>query len=180
MRSDKIILISIIAVCLVTLFVGSSAYGATDSPSVTVNSGSLSIASNAAVSMSSVTLDGTDKTSSGTMSTLTSTDARGLGTGWNVTLVSTNFVKTTDATKTIASTGFSIASPTVTTVDGNTAPTPSAVGNLGGSGGKLLSAASGNGMGKYTTTGALSLSVPAETYSGAYSATITATIADGP
>lgn len=178
MRSDKFVFLAIITLSLVAVVFSGVAYGVQDTPDIEITGGSLSIATDGLVSMPEVTLTGTDKFPTGSMSQLTSTDPRGTGTGWNVTLVSTNFVNA--AAKTIASTAFSIAQPTVTTVDGNTAPTPTAVSILGGSGGKLLSATTGYGMGTYTTTGALSLAVPAETYAGTYTATITSTIADGP
>ncbi len=136
------------------------------------------------VSVTGETLTGSDISTTGDLGTLTSIDARGTGAGWTVTVASTDFVENTVATHTIDitysaanGTDFKVSSaPDVTTVYGNTAPTPGS-GYLDGGGITLLSAAAGDGMGNYTCAPALYLGIPGETYAGTYTATITETIA---
>lgn len=132
-------------------------------------------------SLNSVTLDGTDQTTTGTVGTVQVVDARGSGLGWSLNIKATNFVETSDPSRIIditsgANTGFSVPSaPTVTVIAGNTAPSSSS-GNLDGLGFNLLTAAANTGMGTYQTTPDLELKVPAETYSGSYESTVTLTV----
>lgn len=153
------------------------AYAATASVTVVVNGGGLSMPAGGNQTLSPVTLDGTLKTSAGSLGLLDIVDARGTGAGWNVVVSSTNFA---DSTKTIDASGFKVPSaPAVTTVAGNSAPT-SFSGALNGGGSKLLSAAADAGMGEYQATPGLGLSVPAATYAGNYTATVTETVTSGP
>lgn len=150
-----------------------------DTITVVVGGGSLSMSSGGNQTIGAVTLDGTDKTSTGSMGTLSVTDARGSGAGWNVTTSATDFFKSGDPSKTISKSGFIVPSiPGVSTISGNTAPT-SFSGNLG-TGFKLLSAALNQGMGSYETSPSLELAIPAETFIGTYDSTLTVTVTSGP
>jgi len=148
---------------------------------VTVVPGSLTANYLGGQSLNSVTLDGTDKTTTGTVGTIEVVDARGSGLGWSLNIKATDFVETSDPSRIIditpgADTGFSVPSaPTVNVIAGNTAPS-SFSGNLDGTGFNLLSAAANTGMGTYQTTPDLELKVPAETYSGTYESTVTLTV----
>lgn len=175
------IVLGIASFVLSTPILANIALAANDTFQQTVNGGNLTHTSaGGAVTMGAITLSGADQTSVGIMPQQESIDARGSGAGWNVVFVGTNFVKSGDATKTIASTGFQVSpTPSVTTVDGNTAPSASS-GAMSGSGLTVLSAASDNGMGTYRITPSVSLSVPAETYTGSYAATVASTISTGP
>ena len=153
---------------------------AADTVTVVVTGGTLSMTAGGNQTLTSVTLDGTDKTTTGSLGTLDVKDARGSGAGWNVVVASTDFAKGGDPSKTIAAAGFNVpAVPAVTTVAGNGAPT-SFSGALNGAGLKLLSAALDSGMGEYQTTPNLQLAVPAQTYAGTYTATVTETVTSGP
>ena len=140
----------------------------------------LSITTEDNVTLAGVTLDSSDKSTTGSLDTLTAeNDAAD---GWHIIVSSTDFTKTGDVSKTISATGFDISSvPTVTTISGDDVNKPTAYqGCLAGAGLKLLSAEPGDGIGMYEVTPELSLGIPAETYAGTYTATITETIATGP
>lgn len=169
-----------ILVVLVSLAIYGAGVATADTVTVVINGGTLSMTAGGNQTLNPVTLDGTDKSTTGSLGTLDVKDARGTGAGWNVVVASTDFVKTGDPTKTIAAGGFNVpAAPVVTTVAGNAAPT-SFAGALNGAGLKLLSAALDEGMGEYQTTPDLQLAVPAETYAGTYTATVTETVTSGP
>ncbi|MEW6283530.1 MAG: WxL domain-containing protein [Candidatus Eremiobacterota bacterium] len=152
---------------------------------ITINAGALSISHAGSVTFAPLTLNGLDQAATCTSTpTLTLTDARGSGSGWNVTLSATNF---TSGGNSILASGFTFTGPggTVTTVAGNAPPTQSTVvaQALSPGGFKVLSAAANTGMGRYTYTPATAqfgLTVPASTFAGNYSSTMTFTIASGP
>ncbi|MEW6283529.1 MAG: WxL domain-containing protein, partial [Candidatus Eremiobacterota bacterium] len=162
-------------------------WGQTTNPNATVNvnAGALTITHVNNVTFADVTLNGTDQSPACTGTpTLTLTDARGSGVGWNVTVSATNFISGPNS---IAGSGFTFTGPggTVTTLAGNAQPTQSVVAAtaLNPGGFKILSAAVNQGMGSYTYTpanGQFALNVPASTFAGSYTSTMTFTIASGP
>lgn len=167
---------------LLTVFVVGVALAANPfKVSVVVNAGSLTADHLGGQSFNGVTLDGTNKTTTGTVGTIQVVDARGSGAGWSLNIKATDFVETSDPSRIIditpgAGTGFSVpAAPTVNIIAGNTAPS-SFSGDLDGAGFDLLSAAANTGMGTYQTSPDLELKVPAETYSGTYESTVTLTV----
>ena len=102
---------------LLTLVLGISAVAYAESASVTVTGGSLA-ESVANVSLTGVTLDGTDKTTTSTSNAWTAEDPTGMGTGWHLTIAATDF--TTDDVQKVdigASTAgtFTLTYATVTT-----------------------------------------------------------------
>lgn len=178
--TKKAWLIIVTMVALVSLAIYGAGMAVADTVTVVVNGGTLSMTAGGNQTLNPVTLDGTDKTTTGSLGTLDVKDARGTGAGWNVVVASTNFEKSGDPSKTISAAGFRVPSaPGVVTVAGNAAPT-SFSGALNGAGLKLLSAALDSGMGEYQTTPDLELDVPAETYAGTYTATVTETVTSGP
>ncbi len=152
----------------------------------TITGGSLSESTTATPSFS-VTLDGTDKTASYTLP-MTVTDARGTGSGWNVTVTSTQF-STGAGGNTLPATASSVQSVSSACVSGSTctnptnsvgypltipaaATAPTAV--------KLFNAASSTGLGKFTLTPTVQVSVPANTFAGTYTSTVTLAVVSGP
>ena len=135
----------------------------------------------AAVTFPAVTLDGTPQTVSGSTSAWR-VDATGETGGWNLTVVSTDF---TAATRTIAVSNFTIRllNSDIVVVPGDlTGPTSTQTTftSLSGAPLKIASAAVGDGDGVYDLTPGFELTVPAETYAGDYSATLTVDVAVGP
>ena len=177
---------------------GLAAYAAgpvgAETTTIDVNGGTLSSTTNS-ISFSTVTLDGTDTTTTGN-ATWTVVDPTGTGAGWNITVVSTDITGLevdglTTRTIDIDAAGgdqdllVSVASIAVTT--GNGLPTTAVGSNTdvpftGASALKILSAAADDGMGTFTYVPTFTLEVPAETYASntTFGGTITVTIASGP
>ncbi len=157
---------------------------------VTISGGSLSETA-ATVSLSGVTLDGTDQTSTSayTANTWTVTDARGTGAGWNVVIDSTDFDDGGSNSIDISVAGnefkIQLTADHITVTAGSAAPTSSVTSltaiPTNPSTMKILSAAAdGTGMGKYSLQPNFELGVAAETYAGSYTATLTLSATTGP
>ncbi len=137
------------------------------------------------ISSPSTTLNGTDKSMTWQI-VLDIIDTRGTGAGWNLTITSTQLKTLTGKTLPTTATRItaldatcaptascSSATNTVTyplTVPADSAaPTPV----------KFFNAASGSGQGQFQLTITLSTKVPANSYKGTYTSTITPAINDG-
>ena len=128
----------------------------------------------------STTLSGEDLVVSGDLGASTVVDATGSGAGWNLTVSMSPF--TTAAGKTLPS-GAALTITGVSVVkNAGKAPVNTVVYpvTVGASAVKFYSAAADSGMGKFTVTPAVSLSVPADTYAGTYATTITMSVVAGP
>ena len=135
----------------------------------------------AAITFPGVTLDGSDQTVNGSTSAWQA-DATGEVGGWNVTVASTDFSNA--ESKTIAVSNFEIRllDANIVWVSGDVtkpASTQTTFGALSGSALKIASAAVGEGDGVYDLTPDFRLTVPAETYTGSYTATVTIEISAG-
>lgn len=147
--------------------------------SVTVTGGNLGNQAQA-ISFPGVTLNGLDQTVAGTTAPAwVAQDARGSGLGWNVTITSTNF---TGSGGSIPVANFKVQLLAVTTLSGNTAPTPSpgSYTALGSTPLKLLSATGPAGMGSYEYTPQFQLTVPGSAAVGSYTANVTVSVNSGP
>jgi hypothetical protein len=133
-------------------------------------------------------LNGDDQTMTYALG-LTVTDARGSGAGWNLTITSTLFddghghqfasnASSINAAPTVVCSGIgshctnptnSITYP-VGVPAGSTAPTPV----------KFFNAATGSGLGKFTITPTVTISVPGSTYAGTYTSTVSVAVVSGP
>ena len=136
----------------------------------------------APITFPGVTLDGTDQTVSGSTSAWRA-DATGTVDGWNVTVASTDFAN--DDGKTIAVSNFEsrLMDANIVVVSGDTigpASTQTTFAALGGTPLKIALAAVGEGDGVYDLTPDFRLTVPAETFVGSYTATVTIAISVGP
>lgn len=149
--------------------------------------GALTVSSSAAPSFS-VNLNGGDQAPTFTVP-MTLTDTRtgsGSAAGWNLSITSTQYTTGTATLATNASaitalsatcdSGGSCVSPASTVSQpvsvpaAPTAPMPA----------KLTNATAGTGMGKFTVTPTVAVSVPQNSYAGAYRSTLTVSLSSGP
>ena len=161
-----------------TYTVGAPAAGSVQA-TVSVTGGSLSNTAQS-IAFPGVTLTGADQLVVGATAAWQAQDARGTGAGWNVTVTSSNFTGTGGS---IAVANFKLRLPSVTTIAGNTAPTPSPASYVALSNAtplKILSAAAATGMGTYGYTPETQLTVPGSTSAGSYTANVSVSINSGP
>jgi hypothetical protein len=146
----------------------------------------LAVASNGTPSFG-LTLNGSDQTATYTLP-VQATDPRGSGTGWNLTVTSTQFkdasshtFPTTASTITAATSACSTGSTCTNATNAITytsfalpagAVAPAAV--------KFFNAAANTGLGKMDVNATVSVAVPANTFAGTYSSTVTVSIVSGP
>jgi hypothetical protein len=147
--------------------------------------GALSLSNGATASISD-TLDGTDQSVSYSLP-LTMNDLRGSGAGWNLTMTSTTF--NDGAGHTLATNASSLASATSSCTAGGTctnptnsisypltvpaaATAPAAV--------KVFNAGANTGMGRFTVTPSINVSIPGNSYAGSYASTLTIAAVSGP
>lgn len=138
--------------------------------------------SSAAISFPSVTLNGADQTVSGSTSAWRA-DATGEAGGWKLTVASADFDNGAGKTIDVANFEIRLLDSNISLVSGDAAvptSTQSSFTALSGSATKIASAAVGEGNGVYDLTPEFRLAVPAETYTGSYSATVTIAISSGP
>ena len=136
----------------------------------------------ASITFPDVTLDGTDQTLTGSTSPWRA-DATGTADGWNVTVASSDFDN--GAGRTIAVSNFEIRllDANIVVVSGDTnkpVSTQSTFTPLSGTALKISSAAVGVGDGVYDLTPNFRLTVPAESFTGNYTATVTIATIVGP
>ncbi len=176
---------------ILAMALGSSVAAFADSgtgATVAVNAGTLSESGPTSVSATPVTLNGDDQTTTYALG-LTVTDARGNNAGWNLTITSTQFndgsgdtLPTTasaiQSTPSVvcSSVGNHCTSPNnsitypVTVPADTTAPTPV----------KFFNATTNSGLGKFTITPTITVSIPANTVAGTYTSTVSVAIVSGP
>lgn len=163
-----------------------SALAATAESTGTITAGSLSLTTTATPTFSA-TLNGTNQTPTYTLP-MTVEDSTGSGAGWNTTITSTQFTTGGEAPRTLSTTASSMTGVTSACAEGTcTNPTnaitypltvpaaavaPAAV--------KFFNAAADTGMGKFTLTPTVGVSVPANTYAGTYKSTVTLASVSGP
>ena len=136
----------------------------------------------AAISFPDVTLDGASHTVDGSTSAWRA-DAVGENGGWNVTVSSTDFDNGSGKTIDVSNFEICLLDADIVWVSGDINKPTSAqttFAALSGTGLKIASAAAGKGNGVYDMTPGFRLTVPAETYIGNYTATVTVSISAGP
>jgi len=170
-----------ISISLTLLLLAALAAPVLADATITVSGGTLSVTPQA-VAFAGVTLNGADQTSTGTSSAWSASDLTGSGSGWHINVKATDF--SDGAGNSIAVGGFRIQlqAGNISTVAGNTAPSSqiASLTALSTTDQSLLSAASGAGMGTYNFTPNFDLAVPAETFAGSYSSTVTVSAVSGP
>ena len=134
----------------------------------------------AAITFPDVTLDGTDQTVDD--STIAwQADAVGESGGWNLTVASTDFSSAEGKTIAVSNFEIRLLDANIVRVSGDVdGPVSSQTTfvSLSGTALKIASAAVGEGV--YNLTPDFRLTVPAETYAGSYTATVTVAISAGP
>jgi hypothetical protein len=171
------------------LALGSSGTALADSTTgtLTVTAGTLT-ESNATTPAPSATLNGTDQTVNYTL-TITVTDATGSGNGWNLTITSTTFTTGGGSPHTLSATASSITGVTAACAASTTCVNPTnaitypvtvPAASSAPAAVKCFNASANTGMGKFTITPTVAISLPADTYAGTYTSTITLAIVSGP
>jgi hypothetical protein len=154
--------------------------------SASVTGGSLSESTSSTPSVS-VTLNGTNQVPTYTMDIATS-DQTGSGSGWNLTITSTRFSTGGARPKTLSTTASQVTGVTSACAQGTcTDPTNSInypftlpAGATAPTAVKLFNADVGTGMGDFTVTPTVGVSIPANAYAGTYTSTITLAVASAP
>ncbi len=179
----KRMVILTITIILILASTGTVLADTSDTGTATANlsAGSLSITSQN-ISFSG-TLTGSDQTLfDGDSSDWVAEDATGSGSGWHVTIASTDFSSGSD-TIPVSSFKVRLLDSSITTVSGNTKPSSSITSYtaLSTTAATLLSAEAGNGMGIYNFVPDFSLDIAADTAAHSdYTATVTVNIISGP
>ena len=146
--------------------------------------GSVSLAAATTASFSD-TLNGIDQTVTYQIP-LTVIDARGTGGGWNLTVTSTQF---TGGTHTLATSASSITTMASTCNVGSTCTNPTnavalpivvPAGVSAPAAVKFFNSAANTGMGSFTVTPTISVTIPGNAYAGSYASTVTVAVAAGP
>lgn len=163
-----------------------SALAATAESTGTVTAGSLSLTTEAAPTFSA-TLNGTDQTPTYTLP-MTVEDSTGSGSGWNTTITSTQFTTGGETPRTLSTTASSMSGVTSECAEGTCTDPTNAVtypltvpaGATAPTAVKFFNAAEETGMGKFTVTPTVGVSIPANTYAGTYTSTVTLASVSGP
>src|SRR5947209_17948550 len=176
-----------VGACLVAAISAAPALGASSAVTGTISAGTLSIATSASPTFS-VTLNGTDQTASYTVPT-TVTDATGSGLGWNLTITSTQFTTGGGSPQTLSTSASSVTGVSNSCAGGVTCTSPTnsisypvavPAGSTPPAAVKYFNAAAATGEGQFTNTPSVSVSVPANTYAGSYTSTLTLAAVSGP
>jgi len=168
---------------------GQAAMAATTAnPTVTgtVSAGALSVATSAAPTFSANLANG-DSTPTYTLP-LTAVDTTGTGAGWNLTITSTQFTTGGATPHTLAANASTITGVTSACASGTcTNPTNAVTYPVGVPAGttpptavKFFNAAANTGLGSFTVTPTMGVFVPATSFAGSYSSTLTVSIVSGP
>jgi hypothetical protein len=163
-----------------------SAFAANATTTGTVSAGSLSLTTSAAPTFSA-TLDGSDQTPTYTLP-LTVEDLRGTGAGWNTTITSTQFTTGGENAHTLSPTASSITAVTNACAEGGSCTDPTNAINYQltvpagaeAAAVKFFNAAAETGMGVFDNTPTVAVSLPADTFAGTYTSTITLASVSGP
>lgn len=133
----------------------------------------------------SATLDGTDQTATSSFN-VDVVDATGTGSGWKLQIAMDQFATADAEPHTLPLDATSVTNVTAASSGTSTAPVNSVTYPLVVPAGAsatpatLFSADANTGMGSFTLTPDLSVSIPANSYAGTYTSTITLSIVSGP
>jgi hypothetical protein len=135
----------------------------------------------AAITFPGVTLGGSDQTVDGSTSAWRADS--NLRTGWDVTVSSTDFSNAESKTIAVSNFDIRLVDANIVWISGDAegpVSTQTTFTALSGTPLKIASAAAGIGRGVYDLTPDFRLTVPAESYAGSYTATVTVDITSGP
>jgi hypothetical protein len=179
---------SFIALAAMMVVSSGFAFAADPAPSETINSGNMGATGTFTAGNNALTLDGSDHTASivGSL-TVVANDFTGSGAGWTVTTSATPLVSASGGhvLATLLATSGSGTSALTCAISGSSCSTTNVTANavpLNGSAQTLAAAATPDtggsyGMGSYTFTDNVVADIPADTFAGTYSSTITLTMA---
>ena len=159
--------------------------GTVTATATVTGAGALSLSNGATASISD-TLDGSDQSVSYSVP-LTMNDLRGSGAGWNLTMTSTTF--NDGAGHTLATNASSLTAATSSCTAGGTCTNPTnsisypltvPAGTTAPAAVKVFNAAANTGMGRFTVTPSINVSIPGNSYAGSYASTLTIAAVSGP
>jgi hypothetical protein len=175
-----------IAFAAAILLVPAAAQAASVTSTGTVTGTTLSAATSATPSFSA-NLDSGDSTQTYTIP-LTVQDTRGTGAGWNLTVTSTTFTTGGGTPQNLSTTASSLTGVTSSCSTGTctnpsnaqtypvtvpaAASAPTAV--------KFFNTTTNNGMGRFTITPTVGVTIPQNAFAGTYTSTVTLSIVSGP
>jgi hypothetical protein len=171
------------------------AFAAAPAPDAVITGGTLAITELAIADFTPVTLDGTTQTTTAVVTPTSLTDSTGSGDGWQVSLKASVFtlaaadllLAAVGAVGTLPLSSLELGIVSIVTVDVGSTPITNIVKATQGkidtvAGVNILSAPLTEGMGTYTVSMApMTLTLlPASTYAGTYTSTVTETLTTGP
>lgn len=180
--SSKAIGAALVALLLVPA--SGQAASVTASGSVT---GSVLSASTSATPSFSANLDSGDSTQTYTVP-LTIQDTRGTGTGWNLTVTSTTFTTGGGSPDLLATNASSLTGVTsgcstgtcTNPANAQTYPTSVPAATTAPTAVKFFNTTANNGMGRFTITPTIGVTIPQNAFAGTYNSTVTLSIVTGP
>jgi len=149
----------------------------------TIVAGALAVTTPTTLAFPTIALTGASSSSALSFAPLAVSDLRGSGVGWTLSLQTPDFatgtgrtlpfsgLKATPGAPTATAAGSSAASGLVVGAAGSLSGVDTTPGTTASSPLTLLTAPSGQGLGQYGTSAALTLVVPARAYAGGYNAT---------
>jgi hypothetical protein len=178
------------AALLLTFALAVPAFADSTTGTAEVTGGSLSLDSATSFALTGITLDGTDKTTSGSFA-IDLKDLTGTGTGWHVTIATTPFTTTNGVvTDTLTNTAAYISNVAMICDNPGTQTCTNPTNNItvDDSTNRLIldgtetlyNAAANTGMGDFTLTPTFKLNLPADAYAGTYQSTLTVSVISGP
>ena len=191
MFSIKNYAVGLATMAAIALMVPASAFAASATVSGSVNAGNLSIDTSGASPSFSATLDGTDQTKPYSVPTtvIDARGAKGVGSGWNLTITSTRFSTGGGSPSTLANNASTLTGVTNTCAAGSSCTNPSnsvtyptgvPAGTTPPTAVKYFNAAQDTGKGRFTNTPSVDVFLPATTDAGSYSSTLTLSSVAGP
>ncbi|MBA4180694.1 MAG: hypothetical protein C0506_08920 [Anaerolinea sp.] len=161
---------------------GTGGGAGTNTATVVVLSGSLSNQATP-VAFANVSLTGVDTVISTSPLPWQAFDGTGTGSGWNVTVTSTDFTSPSSGIIGVSNFKVRLLSTAITTVSGGSPPTtrvPTFVALSTTAPLKVISASTGSGMGRYSYVPDFQLTITGSTRSGTYTASLAVTMNTGP
>ena len=172
---------------LATLFLGAPAAHAAEVTASGSVTGSVLSASTSATPSFSASLDSGDTNETYTIP-MTIQDTRGTGAGWNATITSTTFSTGGGSPRLLSTTASSLTGVTSSCASGTctnpsnaqTYPFTVPAGTVAPTAVKFFNTTANNGMGIFTVTPTIAVTVPQNAYAGTYSSTVTLSVVSGP
>lgn len=183
----RTISITIRALAAAALLIAPAAANAASVTSTGTVSGSTLNASTSATPSFSANLDSGDSTQTYTVP-LTVQDTRGTGAGWNLTVTSTTFTTGGGSPQTLATTASSLTGVTSSCASGTctnpsnaqTYPITVPAAGTAPTAVKFFNTTANNGMGRFTVTPTIGVTIPQNAFAGTYTSTVTLSIVSGP